>query len=153
MPGRAGGPSPAAGKKQVRFARPLQRLPEEEEEETLFESRRRREEAGPGAGAGAGAEPGSGGTVIRARATRRGGRCADTLLLCGAFLGLGMSIAILGPTFKELATNVDKNISEISYIFVGRSLGYVGGSLIGGILFDCTNPHLLIGNSMSEQRM
>ncbi|XP_072407930.1 sodium-dependent glucose transporter 1 [Chiloscyllium punctatum] len=149
MPGRAGGPSPAAGKKQVRFARPLQRLPEEDEEEedeeTLFESRRRRRRREE---AGAGAEPGSGGTVIRARATRRGGRCVDTLLLCGAFLGLGMSIAILGPTFQELATNVDKNISEISYIFVGRSLGYVGGSLIGGILFDCTNPHLLIGISM-----
>ncbi|XP_078068475.1 sodium-dependent glucose transporter 1 isoform X2 [Mustelus asterias] len=59
-----------------------------------------------------------------------------------------MTIAILGPTFKELATNVDKNISDISYIFVGRSLGYVGGCLTGGVLFDHINPHLLIGISM-----
>ncbi|XP_067883448.1 sodium-dependent glucose transporter 1 isoform X1 [Heterodontus francisci] len=141
IPGRAGGPS-AAGRKQVRFARPLQQLPEEEEEddeETLFETGRSRrqsrcrgleQEAGPGV------------RVVR------DGRCADTFLLCGAFLGLGMSIAILGPTFKELATNVNKNISEISYIFVGRSLGYLGGSLVGGLLFDCMNPHLLIGISM-----
>ncbi|GCB63557.1 hypothetical protein scyTo_0009681 [Scyliorhinus torazame] len=60
----------------------------------------------------------------------------------------GMTIAILGPTFQELATNVNRNISDISYIFVGRSLGYAGGSLVGGLLFDCTNPHLLIGISM-----
>ncbi|XP_048387029.1 sodium-dependent glucose transporter 1 [Stegostoma tigrinum] len=147
MPSRSGGPPLAAGKKQVRFSRPLQRLPEEEEEdededeETLFENRRRlREEVGPGPGV----------TVIQARgrASGRAGRCVDTFLLCGAFLGLGMSIAILGPTFKELATNVNKNLSEISYIFVGRSLGYVGGSLIGGILFDYANPYLLIGISM-----
>ncbi|XP_067883457.1 sodium-dependent glucose transporter 1 isoform X2 [Heterodontus francisci] len=141
IPGRAGGPS-AAGRKQVRFARPLQQLPEEEEEddeETLFETGRSRrqsrcrgleQEAGPGV------------RVVR------DGRCADTFLLCGAFLGLGMSIAILGPTFKELATNVNKNISEISYIFVGRSLGYLGGSLVGGLLFDCMNPHLLIGGNL-----
>lgn len=57
-----------------------------------------------------------------------------------------MSISVLGPTFEDLAVNVKKNISNISYIFVGRSAGYIGGSLLGGILFDCMNPHLLLGN-------
>ncbi|XP_067841158.1 sodium-dependent glucose transporter 1 [Heptranchias perlo] len=150
MPGRAGGPS-AAGKKQVRFARPLQQLPEEEEEEeeeTLFEKGPPGRRDGGRArlkGRPSGQEAEAEVRVLRAG---RSGRCADTLLLCASFLGLGMSIAILGPTFKELATNVNKNISDISYIFVGRSLGYVGGSLVGGLLFDCTNPHLLIGLSM-----
>lgn len=59
-----------------------------------------------------------------------------------------MSISVLGPTFEDLAVNVKKNISNISYIFVGRSAGYIGGSLFGGILFDCMNPHLLLGFSM-----
>ncbi|XP_066466889.1 sodium-dependent glucose transporter 1 isoform X1 [Tiliqua scincoides] len=59
-----------------------------------------------------------------------------------------MAIAILGPTFQDLAANVNKNVSQISYIFVGRSMGYFGGSLIGGILFDCLNAHLLLGFSM-----
>ncbi|XP_067402705.1 sodium-dependent glucose transporter 1 [Emydura macquarii macquarii] len=68
--------------------------------------------------------------------------------LCSAFLGLGMSIAVLGPTFQDLAANVNKNVSDIYYIFVGRSLGYLGGSVIGGIIFDCMNPHLLLGLSM-----
>uniref|UniRef100_A0A665WJF2 Major facilitator superfamily domain containing 4B n=1 Tax=Echeneis naucrates TaxID=173247 RepID=A0A665WJF2_ECHNA len=54
----------------------------------------------------------------------------------------------LGPTFEDLAVNVKKNISNISYIFVGRSAGYIGGSLLGGIMFDCMNPHLLLGFSM-----
>ncbi|XP_031717701.1 sodium-dependent glucose transporter 1 isoform X1 [Anarrhichthys ocellatus] len=79
------------------------------------------------------------------------GACARwmvTLALCASFLGLGMSISVLGPTFEDLAVNVKKNISNISYIFVGRSAGYIGGSLFGGILFDCLNPHLLLGFSM-----
>lgn len=57
-----------------------------------------------------------------------------------------MSISVLGPTFEDLAMNVNKNISNLSYIFVGRSAGYIGGSLIGGALFDNMNPHLLLGN-------
>ncbi|XP_051265866.1 sodium-dependent glucose transporter 1 [Dicentrarchus labrax] len=76
------------------------------------------------------------------------GRWMVTLALCASFLGLGMSISVLGPTFEDLAVNVKKNISNISYIFVGRSAGYIGGSLVGGILFDCMNPHLLLGFSM-----
>ncbi|XP_041950551.1 sodium-dependent glucose transporter 1 isoform X2 [Alosa sapidissima] len=71
-----------------------------------------------------------------------------TLTLCASFLGLGMCISVLGPTLGDLANNVNKNISNISYIFVGRSVGYIGGSLLGGILFDCMNPHLLLGFSM-----
>lgn len=57
-----------------------------------------------------------------------------------------MSISVLGPTFEDLAMNVNKNISNLSYIFVGRSAGYIGGSLVGGALFDNMNPHLLLGN-------
>ncbi|NWZ44667.1 MFS4B protein, partial [Brachypodius atriceps] len=85
-----------------------------------------------------------------------GGRCGDgaalrwciTGVLCASFLGLGMSIAVLGPTFPNLAANVGKNVSDIYYIFVGRSLGYLGGSVVGGVLFDCMNATLLLALSM-----
>ncbi|NXK16355.1 MFS4B protein, partial [Arenaria interpres] len=60
----------------------------------------------------------------------------------------GMSIAVLGPTFPNLAANVHKNVSDIYYIFVGRSLGYLGGSVVGGVLFDWMNAHLLLALSM-----
>lgn len=65
----------------------------------------------------------------------------------------GMCISVLGPTLEDLAINVNKNISNISYIFVGRSAGYIGGSLIGGILFDCMNPHLLIGMKRATDKL
>lgn len=57
----------------------------------------------------------------------------------------GLSIAVLGPTFPTLAANVGKNVSDIYYIFVGRSLGSLGGSVVGGVLLDCMNPSLLLG--------
>uniref|UniRef100_A0A8C6SBJ7 Major facilitator superfamily domain containing 4B n=1 Tax=Neogobius melanostomus TaxID=47308 RepID=A0A8C6SBJ7_9GOBI len=59
-----------------------------------------------------------------------------------------MCIAVIGPTFEDLALNVHKNISNISYIIAGRSAGYIGGSLLGGTLLDCLNPYLLLGLSM-----
>ncbi|NXN94194.1 MFS4B protein, partial [Rhinopomastus cyanomelas] len=68
--------------------------------------------------------------------------------LSAAFLGLGMSIAVVGPTFENLAANVGKNVSDISCIFVGRSLGYLVGSVIGGVLFDLMDAHLLLALSM-----
>ncbi|XP_073645614.1 sodium-dependent glucose transporter 1 isoform X1 [Tursiops truncatus] len=59
-----------------------------------------------------------------------------------------MSVAILGPTFQDLAANVNRNISSLSLIFVGRAFGYLGGSVIGGVLFDIMNHFLLLGMSM-----
>ncbi|KAF6364869.1 major facilitator superfamily domain containing 4B [Rhinolophus ferrumequinum] len=84
---------------------------------------------------------------------RRGGagnrlRSFITVILCASFLGLGLSVAILGPTFQDLATNVNRNISSLSLIFVGRSFGYLSGSVIGGVLFDYMNHFLLLGVSL-----
>lgn len=56
-----------------------------------------------------------------------------------------MSVAILGPTFQDLATNVNRNISSLSLIFVGRAFGYLSGSVIGGVLLDAMNHFLLLG--------
>ncbi|KFO37846.1 Sodium-dependent glucose transporter 1A, partial [Fukomys damarensis] len=60
----------------------------------------------------------------------------------------GLSVGILGPTFQDLAVNVNRNISSLSLIFVGRASGFFCGSMIGGILFDCMNHFLLLGVSM-----
>ncbi|XP_036024994.1 sodium-dependent glucose transporter 1C isoform X2 [Onychomys torridus] len=59
-----------------------------------------------------------------------------------------MTVAILGPTFPDLAKNVNQNISSLSEVFVGRALGYLCGSVVGGALFDCMNHFLLLGMSM-----
>uniref|UniRef100_A0A8I4A4A7 Major facilitator superfamily domain containing 4B n=1 Tax=Callithrix jacchus TaxID=9483 RepID=A0A8I4A4A7_CALJA len=76
-------------------------------------------------------------------------RWFTTVILFSSFLGLGLSVAILGPTFQDLATNVNRNISSLSFIFVGRAFGYLSGSVIGGVLVDIMNHFLLLGVSMS----
>ncbi|XP_013366296.1 PREDICTED: sodium-dependent glucose transporter 1B-like isoform X1 [Chinchilla lanigera] len=58
---------------------------------------------------------------------------------------MGLAAAILGPTFQDLASNVNQNMSSLSQIFVGRALGYLGGCAICGILFDRINQFLLLG--------
>ncbi|XP_032072537.1 sodium-dependent glucose transporter 1 isoform X2 [Thamnophis elegans] len=102
----------------------------------------RRSRAGGGLGAGKLA------AAAAVAASRRALKWCISAALCAAFLGLGMAIAVLGPTFQDLAANVNKNVSQISYIFVGRSAGYFSGSLIGGILFDCMNSKLLLGGNV-----
>ncbi|KAL4649073.1 sodium-dependent glucose transporter 1 [Arapaima gigas] len=135
---------PAVKKKQVRFARMGGHGdPDDQDEDTLFDKRKdtkgalksvmkrsRRVEGGHAGGSGV------------------CGRWMVTVALCASFLGLGMSISVLGPTFGDLATNVKQNISNISYIFVGRSTGYIAGSVMAGFLFDVINHHLLLGFSM-----
>lgn len=141
-------------KKHVRFAR-MEEDNDEQEEDTLFEKRqdvRKGLKSALKGGKGVlklGSEKVD---IIRpGRSRSNTGACwrwLVSLALCASFLGLGMAISVLGPTFEDLAINVNKNISHLSYIFVGRSSGYIGGSLLGGILFDCANPHLLLGFSL-----
>ncbi|XP_003781871.2 sodium-dependent glucose transporter 1 [Otolemur garnettii] len=75
-------------------------------------------------------------------------RWFTTGILFASFLGLGMSVAILGPTFPDLAINVNRNISSLSFIFVGRAFGYLSGSVIGGVFFDMMNHFLLLGGNV-----
>ncbi|KAJ3606663.1 hypothetical protein NHX12_026182 [Muraenolepis orangiensis] len=150
--------SASVKKKHVRFASmeeegDEQEEEEEEEEDTLFDQR---SDSSPRAGlkgvlkAAASRAPKPGGAE-RVRITAGSGGCrrwSVTLALCASFLGLGMSISVLGPTFQDLADNLNRNISNISFLFVGRSAGYIGGSLLGGVLFDCMNPNILLGFSL-----
>ncbi|KAG7331848.1 hypothetical protein KOW79_005817 [Hemibagrus wyckioides] len=147
-------------KKHVRFARmheeeeddnPEQGEEEEEEEDTLFDKRK-------DVKAGLKSALKRGKRLVQSAAGEKveikrsdGGACGRwmiTLTLCASFLGLGMCISVLGPMLEDLAANVNKNISNISYVFAGRASGYIAGSLLGGVLFDLINPHLLLGFAM-----
>ncbi|XP_035686634.1 sodium-dependent glucose transporter 1-like [Branchiostoma floridae] len=77
-----------------------------------------------------------------------GGVYLRTYALCAAFLGLGVCIAMVGPTLLDLAANVHADIAHISYIFTARSVGYLVGSAVGGFLFDMFDQHLLLGLSL-----
>jgi fucose permease len=52
--------------------------------------------------------------------------------------------ASLGPTLPGLAENTRTQLSEISFLFTARSLGYLLGSFLGGRLYDRTAGHPLM---------
>ncbi len=66
----------------------------------------------------------------------RAGRISKTSAYYAAFIVLGLMAAILGPTLPDLAENTGSLLSEISFLFVARSLGYMLGSLFLGRLYD-----------------
>jgi FHS family Na+ dependent glucose MFS transporter 1 len=74
------------------------------------------------------------------RADRRQALC-KTAGYFAAFIALGLASASLGPTLPGLAENTRSRVSEIGALFAARSLGYLGGSLIGGRLYDRIPGH------------
>lgn len=64
-----------------------------------------------------------------------------TLVYYLTFIALGASSAIIGTTIQDLAENVDKTKSEISFILAASGLGYFIGSYITGRLFDRIRPY------------
>ncbi|XP_022105943.1 sodium-dependent glucose transporter 1A-like [Acanthaster planci] len=75
-------------------------------------------------------------------------RLKRTLALCAAFLSLGLAIAVLGPTLVALKDQLAVSLPKISYVFVGRSIGYLAGSVVGGVTFEWFHPSLLMAVSL-----
>jgi len=61
----------------------------------------------------------------------------------------GLCFAIPGPTLMDLEENTGSTVGQISLIFTSRSVGYLFGSIVGGVLFDYLNqPGCLLSISM-----
>lgn len=73
---------------------------------------------------------------------------ASTAGYFAAIMALGLVSASLGPTLLGLAENTRSEISQISYLFVARSAGYMLGSLIGGRTLDRAPGHLVLGGAI-----
>jgi len=65
-----------------------------------------------------------------------------------AFIGLGLVNASLGPTLAGLAANTQTHLSAISILFTARALGYMGGSLLAGTIYDRRPGHPIIVTSL-----
>ena len=65
-----------------------------------------------------------------------------------AFIALGMTAAILGPTLPKLAENTHSNFSKISFLFTARSLGYMVGAFLLGRLYDRYPGHPIIAGGL-----
>ncbi|CAL1292069.1 unnamed protein product [Larinioides sclopetarius] len=62
-----------------------------------------------------------------------------------AILALGMCAAIPGPTLLDLEKIVQVEASSLSQIYLGRSIGYLIGSFVGGVFLDyCKATQMLL---------
>ena len=67
---------------------------------------------------------------------QRANLIAATTALYIAFILLGLTTAVTGPTLPELANRTSSRIDQISLIFITGSLGYLIGSWLGGRAYD-----------------
>jgi FHS family Na+ dependent glucose MFS transporter 1 len=58
-----------------------------------------------------------------------------------AFILLGLTVAVDGPTLLKLAEHTSSTIDQISLLFFFRSLGYLIGSYTGGRIYDLVPGH------------
>ena len=63
-------------------------------------------------------------------------RLAATGLYSASFAALGLTFSILGPTLPALAEQTQSSLTDISILFVARSMGALIGSIGGGRMFD-----------------
>lgn len=69
------------------------------------------------------------------------GRLSKTIGYYAAFIALGLSIGSLGRTLPGLAEHTRTDLSQISYLFTARSLGYMLGILCSGRWYDRVPGH------------
>lgn len=76
--------------------------------------------------------------------TEKRDRLAKTIAYYAAFIILGLAAASFGPTLPGVAEHVRSTISQVSYLFVLRSFGYLIGSVMAGRLYDQVKGHPLM---------
>ncbi len=85
-------------------------------------------------------------TLAKNNALNRDSTFSKTLAYYAAFVILGLTAASLGPTILGLSENTQSQLSQISYLFSARSLGYLLGSLFIGRWYDrLPGHHVLVG--------
>jgi FHS family Na+ dependent glucose MFS transporter 1 len=82
-------------------------------------------------------------TTFWQRVRAAGGTLAlgQTFTYYAAFVALGLTTASLGPTLLGLSKQTGSELSQISFLFTTRALGYLAGSFIGGRLYDRLPGH------------
>ena len=65
-----------------------------------------------------------------------------------AFITIGLTAAITGPTLQQLAHNTNSQLDQISLIFTTGALGYLLGSLVIGRLYDRIPGHKIIAAAL-----
>jgi MFS transporter, FHS family, Na+ dependent glucose transporter 1 len=74
---------------------------------------------------------------------------ASTGLYSASFATLGLTFSILGPTLPALATQTHSGLTDISVLFIARSVGSLAGSVGGGRLFDRFGGHKVLAAAVA----
>jgi MFS transporter, FHS family, Na+ dependent glucose transporter 1 len=72
-------------------------------------------------------------------------RILRTVGYFASFVTLGLMSASLGPSLPQFAANTHSELSQVSFLFSARSLGYLVGSWLGGRLYDRVRGNRLMG--------
>ena len=76
------------------------------------------------------------------------GKLTKTIGYYACLVALGLVVASLGPTLPGLAAQTGAALSQISYLFLARSTGYLTGSLLLGRLYDRVPGHPLMAGML-----
>jgi FHS family Na+ dependent glucose MFS transporter 1 len=90
-------------------------------------------------------------TAVReeSEGAEKSSRYSSTIAYFYAFIALGLTAAVLGPTLPTLALQTHTDLSQISLLFSARSFGYLLGSLLLGSLYDRVSGHLLMAGMLA----
>ena len=61
-----------------------------------------------------------------------------------AFLGVGLVIASLGPIMLALSVQTGAEVDNLAFLFTSRAVGYLLGSVVGGVLVDKVPGHRMM---------
>jgi MFS transporter, FHS family, Na+ dependent glucose transporter 1 len=75
-------------------------------------------------------------------------RIVLTVTYYASFVLLGLYSATLGPTINKLAEHTGSDLATISVLVTAAALGYLGGSLVSGKLYDRFRGQPLIAGSL-----
>ena len=60
----------------------------------------------------------------------------QTIAYYAVFIGIGLTVGVLGPTLAGLAENTDSNLSQMGLVFTVRAIGALLAALLGSRLYD-----------------
>lgn len=72
----------------------------------------------------------------------------QTIAYFSTFFLLGAVIASLGPTLPDLAENLGREVSELSLLFSTRSMGYLFGALLTGVMLERLSGHTYLAGGL-----
>jgi FHS family Na+ dependent glucose MFS transporter 1 len=78
----------------------------------------------------------------------RAGAISKTAAYYLAFVALGITEAVLGPSLGDLAARTNSTLSQIGVLFTAGWLGYLIGALLGGRMYDRVMGHPVMAASL-----